>query len=170
MKEATMLTMLEAAERELPALLRDTAGWKSLFVDYHAPFVERVYREWNGHRLYLHCIHPCAPEEALFHPHPWPSAMRVHSGKYEMGVGFGSGDTPPPLAAKIIASGAMTYEMTDPDAWHYVRPLDGVALTVMLSGPPWQRTAPRPEKVLSALPAARVGELREQFRAFYAST
>src|SRR5687767_10331982 len=172
MKESkpTMLALLEMAEGELPNLLRQREGWKTLFVDYHAPFVERLYREWNGHRLYLHCIHPCAPEAALFHPHPWPSAMRVHSGEYEMGVGYGKGDEPPPIAAKIVAEGSMTYEMSDPDAWHYVRPIGGVAMTVMLSGPPWDRSSPRPEKVLSPLSEERALELLERFRAFYPAT
>src|SRR5205823_428108 len=95
-----MLDILHAAEKELPRLLASDDGWQSLRVDYHPPFVDRVFRDWSPpgaaegarYRISLHRIHPCAPAEALFHPHPWPSAMRIHSGTYEMGVGHGAGD------------------------------------------------------------------------------
>ena len=168
----TMLEMLEAAERELTRIFSsddalEGEGWRSLRVDYHAPFVDRLYREWNGQRIYLHVIHPCAPEEALFHPHPWPSAMRILSGKYEMGVGYGTGDAPPPVAARIVAHGPMIYEMTDPDAWHYVRPIDGVASTVMVTGTPWNRSSPRPSRPLSELPPERVKEMLIAYREAY---
>jgi hypothetical protein len=162
-----MLDHLHAAEKELPRLLRSSSGWKSLRVDYHAPFVDRVYRDLDGHRLCLHRIHPCAPADALFHPHPWPSAMRIHSGTYEMGVGYGRGDAPPPVAARLVATGPLEYEMTDPDAWHYVRPIGGPALTVMLSGPPWGRSAPRSERPLAPLPDGEVECMLELYRVLY---
>ena len=76
-KEIAVLDTLAAVERGLPALLRDEGAWKSLLVDYHPPTVERLWRPWGAGRVYLHRIHPCARAEALFHPHPWPSAMRV---------------------------------------------------------------------------------------------
>ena len=165
-----MLTLLHEAELELPKLLTSTEGWKSLLVDYHPPMVERVYREWRGLRLNLHWIHPCAPEDALFHPHPWPSAMRVISGSYEMGVGHGPRGKTPPIAARILASGPMEYEMTDPDAWHYVRPLSGVAMTVMVSGKPWDVVTPKeaqPHRPLPALSPARVEETLAAYRKIY---
>src|SRR5262245_50787575 len=120
LKRCTMLKVLAALERELPGLLRDEEGWRSVLIAYHPPTVERLWRSWNDYRVYLHRIHPCAREEALFHPHPWPSAMRILSGEYEMAVGFGPGQEPPPVATLLIASGEFRYEMTHPDAWHYV--------------------------------------------------
>ena len=51
---------------------------------------------WRDCRIYLHRIYPCAPGEALFHPHLWPSAMRILSGEYEMAVGYGAGRVPRP--------------------------------------------------------------------------
>lgn len=162
-----MLDVLHEIERALPELLASREGWQSLDIDYHPPHVERVYRQIGSARVYLHVIHPCAPEDALFHPHPWPSAMRVLEGRYEMGVGYGSGDAAPPIAARLIASGDMEYEMTDRDAWHYVRPIDGPALTVMVTGAPWDRSAPRSESPLSALPTERVDAILERVRAFY---
>jgi hypothetical protein len=162
-----MLNILHDAERELPDLLATPAGWRSLKVDYHPPFVDRVWREWRGHRLQLHRIHPCAPGDALFHPHPWPSAMRIHAGTYEMGVGWGAGESPPPIAARLIASGPMEYEMVDPDAWHYVRPIGGVAMSVMVSGAPWARWSPRSDKSLVELAADEVLALLAFFRPIY---
>lgn len=160
-----MLKLLSQAERELPHLLESAGGWTSLRVDYHPPFVDRLWRPWGeGHRLSLHRIHPCRPEEALFHPHPWPSAMRILAGSYEMGVGHGPGDRPPPIAARVIARGDLRYEMTDPDAWHYVCPIDGVAWTIMLSGRPWARPSPRSDQPLSPLPPAEMEEMLARYR------
>ncbi len=164
-----MLNVLHEIERALPELLAAREGWESLDIDYHPPRVERVFRLVGETRVYLHLIHPCAPEEALFHPHPWPSAMRVLRGRYEMGVGYGAGEAPPPIAVRLVASGDMEYEMTDRDAWHYVRPIDAPALTVMVTGQPWQRSAPRSERPLSPLSPARVEELLAFAREHYGS-
>jgi hypothetical protein len=160
-----MLDVLRAAEAELPGLLADEAGWSSVFVDYHPPLVDRLWRRWETYRIYLHRIHPCAPGEALFHPHPWPSAMHILEGSYEMAVGYGKGEAVPPVAALMIASGDFRYEMTDPDAWHYVRPLGGPAWTLMVTGTPWDRPSPRSPHPLGPLDAARKAELFAFFRA-----
>ena len=73
-----MLDVLTQVERALPALLQDESVWQSLYVDYHPPMVERLWTRWGEYRVFLHRIHPCERGQALFHPHPWPSAMRVH--------------------------------------------------------------------------------------------
>jgi hypothetical protein len=78
-----MLDVLAQLEQALPAMLRDESIWHSLYVDYHPPTVERLWAPWRDYRAFLHRIHPCAREQALFHPHPWPSAMRVLEGEYE---------------------------------------------------------------------------------------
>jgi hypothetical protein len=162
-----MLEILQAVEAELPQLLRDEAGWNSLFVDYHPPTVERLWRRWGKYRISLHRIHPCAPGEALFHPHPWPSAMRVLSGTYEMAVGYGPGETAPPVAARMIVTGDFLYEMTDPDAWHYVRPLRERTFSLMVTGKPWDRPAPRSTKQLDPLTDAQRKEILTFFRDRY---
>jgi hypothetical protein len=162
-----VLDTLEAVERELPALLRDEGAWKSLFVDYHPPTVERLWRPWGEGRVYLHRIHPCPPGAALFHPHPWPSAMRILAGEYEMAVGYGQGDRQPPVAALLIAAGDFRYAMTDPDAWHYVRPLGGPTLSLMVTGKPWDRPSPRPGKELHPLEPGLVQEIFRFFRERY---
>lgn len=165
-----MLHLLEALERELPEMIRDRAGWHSLDIDYHPPFVERLWRTWGECRVSLHRIHPCQAGQALFHPHKWPSAMRILQGEYEMAVGHGKGPEAPPVAARIIASGEFRYEMTDPDAWHFVRPIGVPAMTVMLTGQPWTREAPRADRPLRPLDDARAAELFAFFEAAYPVT
>jgi hypothetical protein len=148
-----MLEVLHEVESELPALMRDESAWKSVFIDYHPPTVERLWLPWRDCRVCLHRIHPCAPGEALFHPHPWPSVMRILSGEYEMAVGYGKGESPPPVAALMIAAGDFRYEMTDPDAWHYVRPVRVPTMSLMITGKPWDRPAPTASKLLRPLKA-----------------
>ena len=148
-----MLELLEAAERELPALIAEP-GWTGLHIDYETPHVDRAWRPWRGGRLNLHAIAPCA--NALYHPHPWPSAMRVLRGRYEMGIGRGS--DAPPLAARLVCGPGTAYEMTDRDAWHYVRPLEPV-LTIMVTGAPWDRSSPKPPRPLRPLSPEALAEL-----------
>lgn len=161
-----MLELLDIALAELPALLTSPHGWTGIRIDYHPPFVDRVWRPWRNCRLSIHRIHPCAPEDALFHPHPWPSAMRILAGRYAMNLGYGEGIVAPPVCARAIMIAGASYEMTDRDAWHDVRPLGGPVLTVMLSGTPWQREMPvepavsqralSPEAIVELLAAASV--------------
>lgn len=164
-----MLDTLHHIEGLLPDLLRSADGWRSLDVDYHPPRVERVYRDLDGVRVYLHVIHPCERSEALFHPHPWPSAMRVLAGRYEMGVGTGSGEMAPRAAATIVAEGPFEYEMVDPDGWHWVRPVGGPSLSVMVTGAPWGRWSPKSETPLQPLPIERTREILATFARHYPS-
>lgn len=151
MEQNSMLDFLHQVEVVLPLFLQDESGWHSLFVDYHKPYVERLWRPWQEGRIYLHRILPCTMEESLFHPHPWPSAMRVLEGSYEMTLGSGSGSVPPPVAARLILSPGSEYEMGHIDGWHAVRPIRGVTMSLMVTGEPWQRWSPRSDKALSPL-------------------
>ena len=162
-----MLDILSRIEQDLPRLLREESVWQSLYVDYHHPMVERLWKTWSDYRVFLHRIHPCASDQALFHPHPWPSAMRVLEGEYEMAVGFGAGLETPPVAALMVARGDFRYEMTHPDSWHYVRPLDRPTLSVMVTGKPWARETPKLSKRLYPLAPDKVEDLLERFRALY---
>ena len=159
-----MLEVLEQVERELPSLLETPSGWSSLHINYHPPFVERLFRSWGEYRIYLHRIQPCESAEALFHPHPWPSAMHILSGVYEMAIGYGEGDQPPPYAAKLVASGDLKYEMTERDAWHYVRPIGQAAMTLMITGKPWERWSPGRAEKLPPLSEQAVDEMLAFFR------
>ena len=162
-----MLDLLHKAELALPALLHDATKWKSVFVDYHHPFVERLWCEWFESRIYLHRIHPCGAGEALFHPHPWPSAMKVLGGSYEMAIGYGEAETEPPIAARLILGAGSEYEMTDPNAWHYVRPLNAPSISLMVSSKPWARTSAKSKHPLSELALQKRQEILAFFRSVY---
>jgi len=161
-----MLEVLYEVEKDLLKLLEDENAWQSVDINYESPRVERLWRQYGEHRINLHCIHRCKPGMPLFHPHPWPSAMRV-LGEYEMGVGYGTGIVPPPIAARIMLQKDSAYEMTDPDAWHYVRPTKRVAFSLMVTGRPWSRLGPKSDKPLKPLTADRCKVMFVVFRAFY---
>lgn len=164
-----MLNTLHEVLRVLPTLIADAAGWQSLDVSYHPPRVERLWRQYGPHRIYLHRIYPCAPAEALFHPHPWPSAMRIVSGTYEMALGSGAGREPPPVAATVMMVPGSEYEMVEPDGWHAVRPIGNPALSVMVTGAPWDRPAPKSTAPLSPLEETAKRSLLDEFQTHFPS-
>ncbi len=146
-----MLDRLEHVEARMLSLLPprpcELGPWHTKRIDYHPPVVDRMYRdltiEGAVHRLYLHRIHPCAPGASLFHPHPWPSAIRVlpvSGSTYEMAVSLGDpAGEPPPVAALLRVAGGLAYEMIEPRGWHSVRILGMPSISVMLTGPLWAR-------------------------------
>ena len=91
--------------------------------------------------------------------------MRLH-GPYEMGIGFGSGNTPPPIAATIHMQSGSRYEMTHPDGWHFVSPR-GWVHSVMVSGPTWNRASPKPDKTLGNLSDRQKMRILDEFHALY---
>jgi hypothetical protein len=163
-----MLELLHKAIVELPELMNTTEGWNSVDVTYHDPRVERIWRQWGENRISLHRIHPCDEGKALFHPHPWPSAIHVVSGRYEMGVSsyFYPSDESEKLEevtegpawtdchAKILMVPGSEYEMRSRDGWHYVRPLDAPSDSIMVSGPIYE-----PRVKMPHLPITKQGPL-----------
>jgi hypothetical protein len=133
-----MLSVLAEAAEALPQLLADRGCWSSLYVDFHPPIVERLWTPFGKYRLHLHKIYPCTREEALFHPHPWPSAMMVCGGFYETGTGCGKPKGKPPQVhgPTILATGSV-YQMADPSEWHYVRPINHPCFCMMVTGEPF---------------------------------
>lgn len=145
-----VLWRLQDVLKQLPKLLQDPAtAWNSLAVRYERPYVDRLWRPlkdyWSA-RVFLHRIHPCEDYEALMHPHPWPSAMYLVNGTYEMVMGFGdpTGDhsnpraAPQPAAVFRLGAGSF-YEMGHPWSWHSVRPIGGPTLSVMVTELPWAK-------------------------------
>lgn len=163
MTPATYLALLAEAEHSLGNLLYMSEPWNSLDVDYEPPRVERLWKDWKyGCRIYLHRIHPC--DTALFHPHPWPSAVKVVSGQYEMGVGYGAGQERPPVASLTVLRSGSSYAMTDPNGWHWVRPLGEPSLSVMVTGPKWDRWSPSPDFKLKPLSVEDYRRLSDDFK------
>ncbi len=161
-----MLPVLIRAERALSDYLGSANGWQSLDVDYEPPQVKRLWRPFEDiYRLYLHKIYPC--QNALYHPHPWPSAVKIVSGMYKTGIGYGPGDDPPPIAVTFALRDGSSYEMVNPDAWHYVHPVYLPSLSIMVTGPKWDRKAPQPTRPLNPLSPREIEELLEAFRSHY---
>ncbi|OGQ23228.1 MAG: hypothetical protein A3I05_04120 [Deltaproteobacteria bacterium RIFCSPLOWO2_02_FULL_44_10] len=162
-----MLNILHEVERLLPKLLEDSSSWNTLFIDYHPPIVERVWRQWNEYRICLHRIYSCEKNEALFHQHPWPSAMKVLEGVYEMNVGYGKSAAPPPVAATILLPAGSEYEMIHPQGWHSVRPLEKVTMSLMVTGKPRDEGSPQSAKPLCPLPENTKEEILRFFQDCY---
>ena len=158
-------------------LLMSDKVWESLDVDYHPPFVKRLWVQLDEeHRLLLHEIHPCKTEEALLHPHPWQSAMHVLpiGGVYEHGMGYRQrteDDTMPDRDIMISTQevhGEMYYEMIDKNAIHYVRPMNGCVYTVMLTGPVlWETNIKKATKELTPLNIEERDRLLKIFRDYF---
>ena len=64
-----------------------------------------------------------------------------------MAVGFSPNERhdPPPHAAVLrVKDGSFEYEMDHLDGWHYVRTIGEPSVSVMVSGPPWERAGGAP--------------------------
>ena len=108
----------------------------TMHIDYHEPFVDRIWFQYDKiHRVYFHKIFPSqSSEAALFHPHPWKSAIRIMDGGYEMGVGHSKTLKAPPIDCKLWLDKYTVYEMVEKDAWHYVNPLYSPSYSTMVTG------------------------------------
>lgn len=132
---------LQRAEKDLPKLLLNSEIWNTLDVDYFPPRVERLWCQYElNHRLFIHVIHP-TDSECLFHKHRWPASFKMLSGSYEMGVSYSTEEVSsqdayklPEIAKFIIAAGSY-YEMTNTNTLHYVKPVDGISISLMITGP-----------------------------------
>ncbi|MCA9715380.1 MAG: hypothetical protein KC468_11945 [Myxococcales bacterium] len=168
-----MLPALAALERRaLPQLLREAEDtWSTLDVIYHPPRVERVWRQHGEHRVYLHRIWPCEEGEALVHPHDWPSAVHLLTGRYAHTIATPSADGSPTVLTTLELAAGSRYEMVEPSAWHAVRPLGGPALSLMITGRPYTRDRrapfPKPERPQPPLDPAVKRELLAAFRERY---
>jgi hypothetical protein len=180
-----MIELLAEVEKSLYNLLRQTDVWHTLDVDYEPPRVERLWCDWHRagvtYRINLHRIHPC--EKALMHPHPWPSAVKVLSGKYEMGIGallvagpasFPARAIPEVMktVATVVLTAGATYEMLDERGWHYVKPIDKPSLSLMLTGPPFEWRPDhgpfkKPDKKLGPLSPEAEAALLNEFKQLY---
>ena len=153
-------------DKLLLELLSKEENWKTLLIDYHPPLVERLWTQIGNYRIYLHFIHECEQKDALFHPHPWPSAIHVIHGAYEMGIGFGETE-PEKMCTIFVPNGGMYYDMTHIDGWHYVRPVKSVCSTVMLTGEPWGRESPKSDYPMKSIEMNRKLIILEYFSNYF---
>ena len=108
-------------------------------MDYLPPRVERVWLQYDDeYRLLIHKIHPCTKEEALFHPHPWKSAVHVLpiGGGYGHSVGTLNALGNNEVYCEMEVHGEMYYEMLNIEGCHSVRPIESPIYSIMLIGKP----------------------------------
>ena len=163
-KEDKMLSKLLELLPTIPLLLQDIDRWHAVKVVYHPPIVWRLWTQINDNRLYLHKIEPCNSSEALFHPHPWPSAIYILDGDYEMKIGYSCDDKPPPIAATLVLSKNSSYEMMDSNGWHSVRPIIKSSLSIMLAGKPWHKSKKQDGELMQNLCESDKSALFDTFR------
>lgn len=157
-----MLTILNSALIELPALIKNKSLWQSLDINDETPKVERLWCEWEENRIYLHKISPCKDGTAYYHTHPWPSAMYILKGEYKMGIGLGSiKDKAPVISMNFILPEGAKYEMIEENSWHFVQPLKDNCYTLMVTGKPYDQSLPKSERSLSALSHNKFEQLYE---------
>jgi hypothetical protein len=166
MTNSDLWRLLRKVEADfLPLWVREPHLWKSVLIDYEPPFVERLWRQIDqDHRLFLHRVSPPKSEEKpLWHPHPWPSIIKVMPGsEYQQEIGSDSERLGLcRVAMTQVVKGEMVYEMLSEHSWHSVRPLNE-SWSIMIVGKPFTNPSPgyvRPTKPLDSLPQERIEEL-----------
>jgi len=93
--------------------------------------------------------------------------MKVISGVYEMGIGYSDNDENPVIAGTLILPKGSYYEMTEINAWHYVRPLDTPSFSLMITGVPWDQKAPKSSYQLRSLDDDERRVIFDEFKKSY---
>lgn len=135
-----MLNKLEEYIDKLPELVQDHTKWSSLIINRRKPYTYRAFYQDGDYRVCLHRFEVCEPEEAFYHPHPWPGAFKILKGSYKMKIGYSTHiDTKPSQVTQLILPAGSSYEITSPLTWHTVEPISE-CYTVMVNGVPWSET------------------------------
>ena len=167
-----MKNILNSVEKDLYKLLKENI-WHSVYVDYHKPYVKRLWTNYSfdgkNYRIYLHEIESCNIDSALFHPHPWPSIMKLLSGSYDMIVGYGAGLEEPPIALTLSLPTGTVYEMSQINGWHAVAPIEESSFSLMISGEPWNRESHKSSKSLRELSNTEKDKILNFFKNIYNS-
>jgi len=167
-----MLKQLHSVEDILALHLRSDVNFQSMYIDYHPPVVERIWFQLGIYRVYLHKIHKCNSSiEALFHPHPWKSAIRIIKGSYETGIGHSATNEIPVIDWKGILAPGSCYEMVEQDAWHYVNPVSSPVYSLMITGEKFERKMPvEPDRKFQPLNPEQFNDIMNTFLEFYPIT
>jgi hypothetical protein len=148
----------------LGALADKNFEWDSLEIDYHKPYVNRIWIKYNDWHICLHEILPCERSEALIHAHPWEADFKVYEGGYRMDMGFGINE--PEIMQEMVLPPNSMYSMTDPNAWHCIYPSSTV-YSIMVSRTPYgDKTNPnckKSDKKLEPMSDSEVQRLKSKF-------
>ena len=137
-QNSVSIEILKSLEPDIKKLIEDPSIWKTLDVDYFPPRVERLYTDYKGSRIFLHAIHP-TDKPCLFHKHKWPAAFKQIFGSYEMGITYSKDEVSSdeayllPTIARFIINEGSYYEMTQTDCLHFVKPMDNISMSIMIT-------------------------------------
>ena len=152
-----MIELLKKIELELPTLLKDQSIWNTLDVDYFPPRVERLWLQYDQeHRFFIHFIHP-TESPCLFHKHRWPAAFKIIYGNYEMGITYSEKEITSneaynlPTISRFIMSAGSYYEMVNTHTLHYVKPLNNISISFMVTGNLYPEASIRKEALTKEL-------------------
>lgn len=151
----------------LPGLLTCNAGqWNSVVVE-EFPKRERLAVDLPDYSISLNMLHEC--KAVKYRPEPRPTATYVVAGQAEVGIACGSHGSVE--CARFVVSSGSFYELVEPLAWHFFRPVTPVALTLRVT---WEAYHPTPY-VYSKPPRVRCTperhrELLHTFREAFHST
>ena len=103
-----MITLQLAVEIAFNATT-DPGKWESIVINKRKPHTYRAFIQHGDSRICLHRFEPCDSEDSFAHPHPWPSAMLILFGTYDMAVSrtqdLRSGD-PSPVIDLTLSAGS----------------------------------------------------------------
>ena len=169
-----MINLLKNVEEDLLEFLQDeNIKFHTMYIDYHYPYVKRIWFQYASWRVYLHCIEAFPTEgdgykDALFHPHPWQSVVKLIHGEYEMGVGHSETNEIPKIDCKLFLSAGSNYEMTEENGWHYVYPIDKDVYSLMITGIKNERVMPlEPDKKFRKLDKNEILDILPYFDHYY---
>ena len=136
-----MIEFLKSIEKHIPKLLLKPEIWNTLDINYFPPRVERLWMQYDdNHRLFIHVIHPTT-QPCLFHKHRWPAAFKILAGGYETGTAYSKDEISSedayklPIIRRTILSPGSYDEMVDTHSMHYVKPLETLSISLMVTGP-----------------------------------
>lgn len=171
--EKELLEDLELYKKHIPALLETPDSWKTLFVDYEFPHVERLYMPIEGSGIFvsLHKIHPCPNgiNDCLIHRHDYPTLVHILQGEYEMEVAHEEGaQIPKAYGCRNFYGPGSTYIMASPDQWHRVNPVGTPTYSIMITGLPFARpkvnVVPRQRELTTEEKHNLIQDFKEIFR------
>ena len=110
-----MLEVLRKLSNEMDSLLKEKDQWFSADLGR----IKQVWRPWGDYHIRLNKIGPCGPDEIDYHQRRKQFAGIIVRGMCEIGVGFAEIS----VSHRSVAQSGHCYEVTDPKAWYYIRPL-----------------------------------------------
>lgn len=171
-QNSVSIEILKSLEPLIKDLLYNPSIWNTLDVDYFPPRVERLWTIYNDYRIFLHIIHP-TNQPCLYHKHRWPAAFKQIEGSYEMGITYHSEEITSEIAynlptlARFIINKGTYYEMTQTDCLHFVRPVNAISASIMITKDLYKESDLRKEaidKKLEYLSDSRKLEMLEFFK------